>query len=146
MRHSSLEKYTSQFIWKGCVRELVGDWTELQHIDPHSIGHDRVSFQFSWAAQPGALEPSLSGCWFSLYHIWSPTADFLSSPGLYNDLIPTLLPASVTIALIQPVHGEGYNILIFLDRNLHRCISYFDSLAGLEVNMQHAWFKVNIPI
>ena len=43
-------------------------------------------------------------------------SDFLSSPGLYNDLTPTLLPASVTTALIQPVHGQGYNILIFLDR------------------------------
>ena len=41
-RHSSLEKYTSLFIWKGSNRLLkvllcerwVGDWTELQHIDP----------------------------------------------------------------------------------------------------------------
>ena len=48
--------------------------------------------------------------------VWSPTADFLSSPGLYTDLTLTLLPASVTIALIQTVHGQGYNILIFLDR------------------------------
>ena len=34
-----LEKYTSHFIWKGCAWEGVGDWTELQHIDPHSYGH-----------------------------------------------------------------------------------------------------------
>ena len=61
-----------------------------------------------------------------LYRILSPTrlipnwsdlqlTDFLSSPGLYDDLTPTLLPASVIIALIQPVHGQGYNILIFFD-------------------------------
>ena len=59
--HKSLEKYTSYFIWKGskgllkvllCER-WVGDWTELQHIDPNSYGHNRVSFSFSWAAQPG---------------------------------------------------------------------------------------------
>ena len=37
------------YVWEG-----VGDRTELQHIDPHSIGHNRVSFPFSWAAQPGA--------------------------------------------------------------------------------------------
>ena len=49
-RHSSLEKYTSHFIWKGCVWEGVGDWTELQHIDPHSYGHNSVSFPFSWVA------------------------------------------------------------------------------------------------
>ena len=48
-----LEKYTSHFIWKGCVWKGVGDRTELKHIDPHSIDHDRVSFPFSWAAQPG---------------------------------------------------------------------------------------------
>ena len=33
-------------------------------------------------------------------------------------MTPTLLPASVTIALIQPIYGQGYNILIFLDRML----------------------------
>ena len=38
-RHSLLEKYTSQFIWKGCVSEGVWDRTELQYIDPHSYGH-----------------------------------------------------------------------------------------------------------
>ena len=55
-----------------------------------------------------------------LYRILSPThlqtADFLSSSGLYNDLTLTLLPSSATIALIQPVHDQSYNILIFFDR------------------------------
>ena len=71
--HSSLEKYNSHFIWKGCVWEGVGDWTELQHIDPHSYVHNIVSFPFSLAAQPGAGGPA------SLGHdphssIFSPTA------------------------------------------------------------------------
>ena len=39
----------------------AGDWTELQHIDPHSYGHNSVSFPFSWAAQSGAWGPIL--CW-----------------------------------------------------------------------------------
>ena len=74
---SSLEKYTSHFIWKGskgllkvllCER-WVGDWTELQHIDPHTYGHNRVSFPFSWDAQPGAWGPSLFGTWFSFQHL-----------------------------------------------------------------------------
>ena len=103
-------------MWEG-----VGDRTALQHIDPHSIGHNRVSLPFTWAAQPRARGLPLLSAGF-LYRILSPTGliskltDFLSSPGLYNDLTPILLPASVTIALIQPVHGQGYNILIFLDR------------------------------
>ena len=67
--HSSLEKYTSHFIRKGSKRlqkvllceRWVGDWTGLQHIEPHSSGHSRISFPFSWAAQPGAWGPSL--CW-----------------------------------------------------------------------------------
>ena len=33
---------TSHFIWKGHVWEGVGDRTELQHIDPHSISDNRV--------------------------------------------------------------------------------------------------------
>ena len=92
-------------VWEG-----VGEWTELQHIDPHSYGHNSVSFPFSWAAQPGA--------WFSLPHLisnfsirgpggllcWllvfstaliSNWLNFLC-PELYNCSTPTLLPASVT--------------------------------------------------
>ena len=76
--------YLSLYL-KGCVWEGVGDRTELQYIDPHSIGYNRVSFPFSWAVQPEAWGPSLSGCWFSLPHLvtnWSglQIADFLSSP------------------------------------------------------------------
>ena len=43
-KDTSLEKYTSHFIWKGCVWEGVGDWTELQHIDPYSYGDHSLSF------------------------------------------------------------------------------------------------------
>ena len=53
-------------MWEG-----VGDRTELQHIDPNSIGHKRVSFPFSWAAQPGACGPSLSGTCSSIQHLLS---------------------------------------------------------------------------
>ena len=97
-RRLSLEKYTSHFIWKVCVWEGVGDRSELQHIDPHSIGHNRVSLPFSWAVQPGAWEPTLLGAGF-LYHILSPTGlvsklvpkltDFLSSPSYIIVQSPT---------------------------------------------------------
>ena len=67
-------------MWEG-----VGAWTKLQHIDPHSIGHNRVSFPFSCGAQLWAWGPILLGAGF-LYCILSPTGlvskltDFLSSP------------------------------------------------------------------
>ena len=131
--------------WKGCVWEGVGDWTELQHIDPHSYGYNSISFPFSRAAELGAWEPSLSRCWFSLPHlflqlIWSPT-DFLSSPRLYNNLMPTLLPASITNS--QSFNPSMVKVIISWYSSigwtcyLHRCISYFDSPAGSEVNIQH---------
>ena len=67
-----LEKYTSHFIWKDFVWEGVRDQTELQHIDPHSVDHNRLSFPFSWAAQPGIWGPTLLSASF-LYRILSPT-------------------------------------------------------------------------
>ena len=137
-RHSSLEKYTSHLIWKDCVWEGVGDRTELQHIDLHSSGHNRVSFPFSWAAQLGAWGPTLlgagflycilsptrlipnwligglrtpsAGCWLSLPHIVSNWLNFLCTE-LYNSWTSIFLWASQ----IQPIHGQGYTLL-FLDR------------------------------
>ena len=113
--HSSLEKYISHFIWKGSkgllkvllCKRWVGDWTELQHIDPHSYGHNSLSFPFSWAAQPGAWGPSLSGTWSSFQHLLSnwpehPVAGVI----LHFDV--HLLPASVTIShSIQPLDSQG---------------------------------------
>ena len=105
--------YLSLYLKGFCVWEGVGDQTELQHIDPHSIGHNRVSFPFSWAAQPEAWGPTLLGVSF-LYRILSPTGlvskliDFLSSPS-YIIVQPPLLLVGVTITLVQPIHGQGYN-------------------------------------
>ena len=125
--------------WEGCVWEGVGDWTELQHIDPHSIGHNSVFFPFSNAAQPGAWGPSLSRCWFSPPHLISnslitnwligglraPSAGcWLSLPHLVStDWISCALSNIIVqrtlsscgrhkFALIQPAHGQGYNILV----------------------------------
>ena len=70
-----LRKIYLSLYWKACVWEGVGERTELQHIDPHSIGHNRVSFLFPWAAQPGGWGPSLSGCCFSLPHLISNSSD-----------------------------------------------------------------------
>ena len=98
----SLYLKVSKGLLKVLLRERwVGDWTELQHIDPHSYGHNSVSFSFSWAAQPGAWGPSLSGTWSSFQHLlsnsselqllnresWGPPLLGAGSP--YSNLSPT---------------------------------------------------------
>ena len=121
-RHSSLEKYTSHFIWKGskgllkvllCER-WVGDGTELQHIDPHSYGHNSVSFLFSWVVQPGAWGPSLSGTCSLFQHLLSNWLTSCLHPGYIIVRCPPSCGCHKSHS-IQPVHGQGY-ILIFLDR------------------------------
>ena len=106
----SFRKYTSHFIWKGCVWEGVGDWTELQHIDPHSIGRNRVSFPFSWG-------PTLLGAGF-LYRILSPTGLVSKLTDLQNCTCSigglTLLGAGFLYRILSPtnwlpVFPELYN-------------------------------------
>ena len=96
-------------MWEG-----VGDRIELKHIDPHSYGHNSVSFPFSWAAQPGAWGPGHSGTCSSFQHLLSNWLNFLCTE-LYNSSTSTFFLWASQITLIQPVHGQGY-ILIFLDR------------------------------
>ena len=122
----------------------------LLHQEPEglvSLGHVPHSSIFSptdlklWTpiAQSGVLRTPSAGCWFSLQHLSLTDLNFLS-PGLYNYLTSTVFPASVTIShSIQSLDSQGI-ILIFLAGwtcYLHRCISYFDSLTGSEVNIQH---------
>ena len=144
-RHSSLQKYTSHFIWKGSKGLLkvllwegwVGDWTELQHIDPHSYGHNSVSFPFCWAAQPGAWRPSLSGTCSSFQHLLSNWLISCLHPGY---IIVRRSPSSCgrhkslsfnpsTVKVISWYSSTGCTCYLL------RCISYFDSLA--RVNMLH---------
>ena len=53
--------YTSHFICNVCVREGVGDRTELQYIDPTLMAVSIVSFSFSKAAQPGGPDAHSAG-------------------------------------------------------------------------------------
>ena len=122
-RHSSLEKYTSYFIWKGSkgllkvllCRGWVGNRTELQHIDPHSYGHNSVSFLFSWAAHPGAWGPCLSGTCSSFQHFLSNCLTSCLHPGYIIIRHPSSSCGSHKSYSIQPVHCQSY-ILIFLNR------------------------------
>ena len=78
----------------------VGGWTELQHNDPHSYGHNSVSFPFSWAAQPGAWGPSLSGTLSSFQYLFSNWLNFLCTV-LYNCSTYTFFLWTSQIALIS---------------------------------------------
>ena len=82
---------------------------------PASLGHGPHSSIFSPTDSIGGPEGPL--CWvLVLSTASSPTDLNFLSPGLYNNLTSTFLPASVTIShSIQPLDSQGY-ILIFLDR------------------------------
>ena len=155
-RHRSLEKYTSHLFEKVWVWEGVGDRTELRHIDPHSYGHNSVSFSFSWTAQqwpdgPASLGHGPHSYIFSLTAtaqsnwelvlssasylllVWTPTDLNFLSPGLYNNLTSTLLPASVTIS--HSIQTLEVKVISWYSSTgctcyLHRWISYLDSDRG----------------
>ena len=122
---------------------------------PHFYGHNSVSFSFSRAAQPGSWRVSLSVTWSSFQHLLSNWSEFqllnrgsegplllgacslysilsltdlnFLSPGLYNNLTTTLLPANVTIShSIQPLNSQGH-ILIFFD-GMHRLFTHVNFL------------------
>ena len=76
-------------MWEG-----VGDRTKLQHIDPHSYGHQRCVFLVLLGCSTGGLKAHSAKC-CSLYRILSPTGlvskltDFLSSPSYIIVQSPT---------------------------------------------------------
>ena len=106
--HSSLEKYTSQFIERVVCERGVGYRTKTATYWPHnSSGYHSLSFPFSWAAQPGAWGPSLCEDMIlipesSLRLIWT------SRRRGYIKICRSLLLASVTIShSIQPFDSQG---------------------------------------
>ena len=60
------------------------------------------------------LRASSAGCWLSLPNLLSNLSNFLCIE-LYNNSTTTFFLWASQIALIQPIHGQGYNLL-FLDR------------------------------
>ena len=74
--------------------------------------------------------------------IFSPTYLNFLSPGLYNNLTCTysLRASQFRTQFNPPTVKVAPDLLISSTGStcyLHRCISYFDSLAGSEVNIQH---------
>ena len=124
-----------------------GGTASLVHVPQSSM------FSPTATAHSGAWGPNLSLCWFSLLHLMSNSSDlqltdFLFSPGLYNNLTYTLLPASVTI--LHSFNSSTVKVIISWYSStgctcyLHRCISYFDSPAGSEV--QHSYNTCSILV
>ena len=87
----------------GLSAHSAGCWLSL----PHLVSNCNCSI--------GGLRAHCAGCWLSLPHLLQ-LPDFLSSTGLYNSSTSTFFLWASQITLIQPVHGQGYNILIFLNR------------------------------
>ena len=87
---------------------VSGCWFSL----PHLISNCNCS--------TGGLRAHSAECWLSLQHLVSLTRlipnwlNFLCTE-FYNSSTPTFFLWASQLALIQPVHGQGY-ILIFLDR------------------------------
>ena len=108
---------------------------------PASLGHGPHSSIFSptdlnFNCSIGGLECPL--CWVLVFSTASylQLPDFLSSPGLYNCRTPTYLLVGVT----NRIHFNPSTVKVISWYSstgctcyLHRCISYFDSLA--RVNM-----------
>ena len=62
----------------------------------------------------GGLRAPSAGCWLSLPHLVCNWLNFLSTE-LNNSSMPTFFLWPSQIALIQPIHGQGYTLL-FLNR------------------------------
>ena len=88
--HSSLEKYTSHFIRKGCVWEVSWRLNRTgTYLPPNSSSYKSIFFHALLGCSTGGLEakPLLGhGSHFSTF---SPTDPNILSPGLYNNLTST---------------------------------------------------------
>ena len=148
-RKQFFRKIYLSLYWKGWVWEGVGDWTELQHTDPHSSGYHSLYFPVLLGCSTGGLgaQPLLGHVSHS--SIFYPTALNFLSPRLYDNLMPTyFLRASQFHTQFNPSTVKVTPDLLISSTGctcyLHRCISFFDSLAGSEVNMQQYFCDISI--
>ena len=95
----------------------------------------------------GGLRAPSAECWLSLPHLVSnwcslQTLNFLCSV-LYNSSTSTLFLWVLQVALIQPIHGQGYTLL-FLDRMhlLFTQVHFLFWLPGWVVGLQQIEFFV----
>ena len=124
-------------VTKGVICERwVRDRTDLQHIDPHQLFWlQQHFFTVLLGCSTGGLgvQPLLGHGSHS--SIFSQTDLNFLSPGLYNNLTSTYFLRASRLYSIQPVDSQCYPLISSTGYTcyLHRWISSFDSLAGVNI-------------
>ena len=137
--HSSLEKYTSHFIWKGSkgLRKVLSVRGELEtEQNCNILTRTLLAIAAFLSHSPvllngGPRGPASAGTWFSLQHL-SPTDLNFLSPGLYNNLTHTYFLRASHLYSIQPVDSQGAPLISSTGCTcyLHRCISHLTARSG----------------
>ena len=120
--HSSLENYTSHFIWKGSkgLRKVLSVRGQLETEQNCNILTPTQLFWLqqhfppsSWAAQPGACGPRV--CWDMVFiaSIFSPTNLNFLSPESYNNLTSTYFLQASQFALSSTLRQSRLSPDIF---------------------------------
>ena len=122
-------------MWEG-----VGDRTKTAIYWPsNSSCYHSLSFPFSWAAQLGAWGPSL--CW-DMFLIPASSLQLTWTSCRRGYIIIWHPPTSCehhNLHSIQPLNSQGHPLISATGCTcyLHRCISSFDSLAGVNMQQCH---------
>ena len=134
--HTSLEKYTSPFIRKSCVRdELVTEqtatyWPPSSSVFAAFLSHSAgLLYRGSWGPKPSA------GSWFSLPRTpnWCQLTRTVCGTRLYNCWMPTCFLWVSHLHRIQPVHMLRW--WLWPDAPVSRL------MAGSKVNMLQKFQK-----
>ena len=114
-------------------KRWVGDWTELQHIDPPTL----LAIAAFLYHSPGLLNRGPG----SHSSIFSPTDLNFLSPGLYNNLMHTYFLQASHLYSSQPIDSQGYPLSPDIFDRMHLLFTQVhfssDSPARSEVNMLH---------
>ena len=129
-----------------CERELETE-QNCNILTPQSYGHNSVSFPFSCAAQPVVWgQPSLG-------HV---PQSSIFSPTDRTSCAPSYIIVQHPLFFLRASQSHSFNpftvkVILWYSSTgctcyLHRCISYFDSSAGSEVNIQHKFICITQKI
>ena len=119
--------YRSLYL-KGCVWEGAGDRTELQHIDPHSYGHQRCVFLVLQGRSTEGPSAHSAGCGLSLL--------LLSPTGLQTHRLPVfteLYNSSIAHSISLEWHvwsSSSRNNCHAVHRSLSSSASVYDCIMG----------------
>ena len=102
---------SSIFSLTGLISKLINRGLPLQGADFLYCILSPTRLIPNWLI--GGLRATSAGCWLSLPHLVSNWLNFLCTE-LYNSSTSTFFLWASQIALIQPIHGQGYTLL-FLD-------------------------------